>query len=115
MAPDLAPLIGLLRGRRVVALTGAGMSTETGIPDYRGPTSKPRAPIQYRDFVGSALARARYWARAAVGWAHLADARPNPAHHALVDLESGGAIAGVFTQNVDGLHGVAGSRAVIEL
>jgi NAD+-dependent protein deacetylase sirtuin 4 len=113
--PDLAPLVALLRGRRVVALTGAGMSTESGIPDYRGPTSKPRAPIQYRDFVGSALARARYWARAAVGWAHLADARPNPAHHAMVALETGGAIAGVITQNVDGLHGAAGSRAVVEL
>jgi NAD+-dependent protein deacetylase sirtuin 4 len=108
-------LAGFLRGRRVVALTGAGISTESGIPDYRGPTSRPRAPIQYREFVGSALARARYWARAAVGWAHLADARPNPAHRAMAALESSGAVDGVITQNVDGLHHAAGSRAVIEL
>jgi NAD-dependent deacetylase sirtuin 4 len=112
---DLDRVADLLRGRRVVALTGAGMSTESGIPDYRGPTAKPRAPIQYREFIGSAAARARYWARAAVGWAHLAGARPNAAHHAVAGLEARGALAGVITQNVDGLHGAAGSRAVIEL
>jgi NAD-dependent deacetylase sirtuin 4 len=112
---DLDRVADLLRGRRVVALTGAGMSTESGIPDYRGPTAKPRTPIQYREFIGSAQTRARYWARAAVGWAFLAGARPNPAHHAIAALEDRGALAGVITQNVDGLHGAAGSRAVVEL
>ena len=113
--PDVEPLAALLRGRSVVALTGAGLSTESGIPDYRGPGSRPRTPIQYRDFLASARARARYWARAAIGWRHLASARPNPAHTALSELEARGPLAGIITQNVDGLHQAAGSRAVIEL
>jgi len=112
---DLAPLVELIRGRTVVALTGAGCSTESGIPDYRGPGARPRTPIQYRDFLSSAAARARYWARAAIGWRHLASARPNPAHQALSELEAAGPLAGIITQNVDGLHQAAGSRAVIEL
>jgi len=121
MAPDhttdLDALIALLRGRRVVALTGAGCSTESGIPDYRGPDTPPRArpPIQHREFVDNADARRRYWARSMLGWPRLAAARPNQGHAALAALEDAGAVAGLITQNVDGLHHGAGSRVVVEL
>jgi NAD-dependent SIR2 family protein deacetylase len=108
-------LVDLARGRRLVALTGAGCSTESGIPDYRGPGARPRTPMQHREFVESADARQRYWARSLVGWPKLAAAKPNDAHRALAALESAGALAGLITQNVDGLHGAAGSRAVVEL
>lgn len=118
--PDLAPLealLDLLRDRRVVVLAGAGCSTESGIPDYRGPEGSLRArkPIQYQEFTRSAAARVRYWARSAVGWPRFSAARPNAAHHALARLEAGGAVGGVITQNVDGLHHAAGSRQVVEL
>lgn len=114
---DLDALIGLLRGRRVVALTGAGCSTESGIPDYRGPDTPPRArpPVQHREFVEHAGARRRYWARSMLGWPRLAAARPNRGHEALAALERAGAVAGLITQNVDGLHHGAGSREVVEL
>jgi NAD-dependent deacetylase sirtuin 4 len=115
--PDLEALVAVLRGRRLVALTGAGCSTESGIPDYRGPESsaRRRTPIQYQEFVRSEAARARYWARSTVGWRRIATARPNAAHFALAQLEAAGAVAGVITQNVDGLHDAAGSRRVVEL
>ena len=116
--PDTLPaLLDLLRDRRVVALVGAGCSTESGIPDYRGPQSpmRDRKPMQYREFVGSAAGRARYWARSAIGWQRVAAARPNAAHEALARLEAGGVVRGVITQNVDGLHHAAGSRHVVEL
>jgi NAD-dependent SIR2 family protein deacetylase len=114
---ELGALVQLLRGRRVVALTGAGCSTESGIPDYRGPDTPPRIrpPIQHREFVDRVDARRRYWARSVLGWARFSAARPNPAHTALAELEQRGALAGLITQNVDGLHGAAGSRAVVEL
>jgi NAD-dependent SIR2 family protein deacetylase len=114
---DLEPLLDLLRGRRVVALTGAGCSTESGIPDYRGPDKPPRArpPIQHREFIDDPAMRRRYWARSVLGWARFSVAQPNPAHHALAELEAHGALAGVITQNVDGLHSAAGSREVVEL
>jgi NAD-dependent deacetylase sirtuin 4 len=107
----------LLQGRRIVALTGAGCSTESGIPDYRGLDTPPRKrpPIQHREFVGSAEHRRRYWARSLLGWPRLASARPNDAHRALAALEETGVVAGVITQNVDGLHAAAGSRNVVEL
>ena len=113
----LQPLIGLLRGRRVVALTGAGCSTESGIPDYRGPETPPRArpPIQHREFIDRADARRRYWARSMLGWPRLAAAQPNRGHEALATLERSGVVVGLITQNVDGLHHSAGSRAVVEL
>lgn len=113
----LAELAALARGRRVVALTGAGISTESGIPDYRGPGSRQRVrePMQHREFVGSEAARRVYWARSFRGWPLIAAARPNRGHRALARLESAGALAGVITQNVDGLHAAAGSRRVIEL
>ena len=101
----------------VAVLSGAGLSTESGIPDYRGPTSRarPPRPMRYQEFVGSAEARARYWARSSVGWARLSEARPNAGHAAIARLEAARAVLGVITQNVDGLHQAAGSRAVIEL
>jgi NAD-dependent SIR2 family protein deacetylase len=104
----------LLRGRRWVALTGAGMSTDSGIPDYRGPTSVPATPMQFSEFVGSAEARQRYWARSYLGWRRIGQAEPNPGHRALVELEAAG-LQGVLTQNVDGLHAAAGSERVIDL
>jgi NAD+-dependent protein deacetylase sirtuin 4 len=113
----LGALVELVAGRRVVALTGAGCSTESGIPDYRGPDTPPRTrpPIQHREFVERPDARRRYWARSMLGWARFSSARPNAAHVALAELERRHAIVGVITQNVDGLHGAAGSRAVVEL
>ncbi len=110
-------LAQLVRDRRIVALTGAGCSTESGIPDYRGPETPPRKrpPIQHREFVDHAERRQRYWARSMLGWPRLAGARPNAAHRALVELEAAGRIAGLITQNVDGLHHAAGSQDVIEL
>jgi NAD-dependent SIR2 family protein deacetylase len=117
-APDvelLQPLLNLVRGRRVVVLAGAGCSTESGIPDYRGPNATPRKPVLFQDFVRGDAARVRYWARSAAGWARFSSARPNDAHRALARLEESGAVCGIITQNVDGLHHAAGSRRVVEL
>jgi NAD+-dependent protein deacetylase sirtuin 4 len=113
----IEPIAELLRGRHVAVLTGAGCSTESGIPDYRGPSSpqRVRAPIQYQEFVRSETARRRYWARSAAGWPRIANARPNGGHIALAELESRGAVRGIITQNVDGLHHAAGSKRVVEL
>ena len=115
MGPELAQAAALLRGRRIVALTGAGCSTESGIPDYRSPGTAPRRPIQHREFLQSEAARARYWARSAVGWPRLRGAQPNAGHRALAALERAGNLAGVLTQNVDRLHHAAGSQRVVEL
>ncbi len=113
---DLAPLVALLSGRRFVALTGAGCSTESGIPDYRGGgRTGPRNPIQHDAFMRRADVRRRYWARATLGWERFSGAEPNAAHRALASLESAGPLAGVITQNVDRLHQRAGSRRVVEL
>lgn len=110
-------LLALARGKRIVALTGAGCSTESGIPDYRGVDTPPRTrpPIQHREFVERADVRRRYWARSLIGWPRFSSARPNAGHAALALLERAGVIAGVITQNVDGLHHAAGSQAVVEL
>jgi NAD-dependent SIR2 family protein deacetylase len=114
---DVVRLAELLDGRRVAVLTGAGCSTESGIPDYRGPETRRRArnPIKFRAFLKSPEARRRYWARAVVGWDKFADKRPNPAHHALAALERDGVVDGLVTQNVDRLHHAAGSLGVVEL
>jgi NAD-dependent SIR2 family protein deacetylase len=127
-APALAPasplpsapleaLVALLQGRRVVVLTGAGCSTESGIPDYRGPGTRARArnPVQHHEFLARPDARQRYWARSLLGYPRFAAARPNPAHHALAALEQAGVVLGLLTQNVDRLHHAAGSTRVIEL
>jgi NAD-dependent SIR2 family protein deacetylase len=101
----------------VVVLSGAGLSTESGIPDYRGPTGALRrgTPMTYQAFVGDPLARRRYWARSHLGWRTIAQAAPNAGHRAVAELERRGLLAGIVTQNVDGLHQIAGARAVVEL
>ena len=104
----------LLRDRSWVALTGAGISTDSGIPDYRGPTSIRATPMQYSEFVGSLDAQQRYWARSYLGWRRIGHAKPNAGHRALADLETAG-LAGVITQNVDGLHAAAGTQRLITL
>lgn len=108
-------LVSLLRGRRLVALTGAGCSTESGIPDYRSPGRVAHTPIQHDAFMKRPDVRRRYWARASLGWDRFRAAQPNAAHHALAALERGGVLAGVITQNVDRLHHAAGSQRVVEL
>lgn len=112
-----ARIAAALRGRRWVALTGAGCSTESGIPDYRGvgARGRPRTSIQGPDFRRSAAIRQRYWARAALGWDRIRAAAPNDGHLALARLEGGGGLTGIITQNVDRLHHAAGSRNVVEL
>ncbi|MGH8273476.1 MAG: NAD-dependent protein deacetylase [Gammaproteobacteria bacterium] len=102
---------------RVTAVTGAGVSTASGIPDYRDADGqwKRQAPIQHRAFVESPAVRRRYWARSLVGWRHFGAAAPNAAHHALARLERMGRVHGIVTQNVDGLHQRAGSQHVIDL
>ena len=114
---ELEKLAALCEGGGLFVLVGAGCSTDSGIPDYRGAGTLQRArnPIQYRAFVADEAARRRYWARSAVGWPAVRDARPNPAHHALSELERLGVTPGVVTQNVDGLHHAAGSRSIVEL
>ncbi len=107
----------LLRGRRIVVLTGAGCSTESGIPDYRGPGTLARArnPIQHMEFLNRPEVRARYWARSLLGWPRFSSARPNAAHQALAAMERQGRVLGLITQNVDRLHHAAGSTRIIEL
>ena len=105
----------MLAGRRVAVLTGAGMSTDSGIPDYRGPDSPPSNPMTIRQFTSDPVFRQRYWARNHVGWRHMDDTQPNAGHRAVAALERNGMVNGVITQNVDLLHTKAGSRDVINL
>jgi NAD-dependent deacetylase sirtuin 4 len=117
-APDaIRSLASLMRGRGTLVLSGAGLSTESGIPDYRGPTSRarPPQPIKYQEFVASEEARKRYWARSALGWPRMRQALPNRGHYAIARMEMAGVVQGVITQNVDGLHQAAGSAALLEL
>jgi len=111
-APEL---VALLSGRRVAVLTGAGMSTDSGIPDYRGPDSPPSNPMTIRQFTADRVFRRRYWARNHVGWRHMHETLPNAGHRALAALERAGVVTGLVTQNVDLLHTKAGSRAVVNL
>ena len=112
----MAQLVALVRGKRLVVLSGAGCSTVSGIPDYGGLHSQTRSSrIQYRAFVADPLARRRYWARSALGWSRVARAVPNAAHRAIAELEAAGIAHGVITQNVDGLHHRAGNNNVVEL
>ena len=113
-----AERLGELVGRGgVCALSGAGLSTESGIPDYRGPSGALRArlPMTIAEFRGSAAARRRYWARAHIGWRRIAAAQPNAGHHAVSALQQAGVLGAIITQNVDGLHQAAGARDVVEL
>lgn len=112
---DLAAAADLFRGRATMVLTGAGMSTGAGLPDYRGRDAVPRSPMTYQEFVGSDVSRRRYWARSTVGWRWFARARPHRTHLALAELGELTPLTGVVTQNVDGLHGEAGSRPVVDL
>src|SRR5690242_7426049 len=110
-------LAELVAGGGVVILSGAGLSTESGIPDYRGPSGSLRrhTPMTYQAFVRDPVARHRYWARSYVGWPLIGRARPNDGHRAVADLQRAGLVGAVITQNVDGLHQAAGARDVVEL
>lgn len=117
-AGELEALGGIrdvLAGLPLALLTGAGLSTDSGIPDYRGPDSPPRSPMTYQEFVGDAGNRQRYWARNHIGWSHLRRASPNPGHAAAAVLEQRGLLTGLITQNVDRLHEDAGSINVVDL
>jgi NAD-dependent SIR2 family protein deacetylase len=112
---SLERAIDVLAGRPLVALTGAGLSTDSGIPDYRGPNSPRATPMTYGEFRSGEAARQRYWARSHVGWSRMRTAEPNAGHHALAALERSGVVRSVITQNVDGLHREAGQRSLVEL
>lgn len=103
--------VALLTGRPLVVLTGAGLSTDSGIPDYRGPNSPARLPMTYQEFVSGAEARQRYWARSHIGWGAMLHADPNPGHHAVARLDP----ELLITQNVDGLHERSGTQRVAAL
>ncbi|MGH8960435.1 MAG: NAD-dependent protein deacetylase [Jatrophihabitantaceae bacterium] len=117
LADPVATLRALVGSGGVVVLSGAGISTESGIPDYRGPSGALRrsTPMTYQTFVGDPAARHRYWARSYLGWRQIASARPNAGHRAVAELQRRGLLDAIVTQNVDGLHQSAGAREVIEL
>ncbi|THA32830.1 NAD-dependent protein deacetylase [Streptomyces sp. A1547] len=114
---DPEPVADALRTGGVLVLSGAGMSTESGIPDYRGKggSLSRHTPMTYQEFTASAPARRRYWARSHLGWRTFGRARPNPGHRAVAAFGRHGLLSGVITQNVDGLHQAAGSQGVVEL
>jgi NAD-dependent SIR2 family protein deacetylase len=116
-AGSFGALIAVVASGRVLVLTGAGLSTESGIPDYRGPTGLARRaqPMTYQAFTASAAARRRYWARSYLGWRHIARAVPNDGHRAVAEMSRRGLLTGIITQNVDGLHQAAGAFGVTEL
>ncbi|MET3718567.1 NAD-dependent protein deacetylase [Arthrobacter sp. UYEF21] len=111
----LEKVLALLTGKRLALLTGAGLSTDSGIPDYRGPDAVPRSPMTYQEFVREPANRQRYWARNHIGWSHLRHADPNHGHRAVAEMERRGLLTGLITQNVDRLHEDAGSINVIDL
>lgn len=112
----LARVADLLRGRRIAFLTGAGISTDSGIPAYRGEGARTRSnPMTIQTYLGDEAARRRYWVGGHLGWRAFAQASPNPGHLAVAAMESAGHVSGVITQNVDGLHLRAGSSRVIEV
>jgi NAD-dependent SIR2 family protein deacetylase len=111
-APEL---VRVLAGQRIAVLTGAGVSTDSGIPDYRGPDSPPSNPMTIRQFTSDPVFRQRYWARNHVGWRHMDATLPNAGHRALANLEAAGTVSGLITQNVDLLHTKAGSQTVVNL
>ncbi|MDQ6740752.1 MAG: NAD-dependent deacetylase [Actinomycetota bacterium] len=113
--PVLEQITSLLGGLKLAILTGAGLSTDSGIPDYRGPGSVPRSPMTYQEFVGDSALRQRYWARNHLGWRHLRHAGPNAGHYGVATLERSGLTTGIVTQNVDRLHEDAGALNVVDL
>lgn len=112
---QVAQAVELLRGRKVVVLTGAGVSTDSGIPDYRGAGAPVRTPMTFEHFLADERGRQRYWAGSHLGWRHFSAAQPNAGHRALAELEISGVVNGIVTQNVDGLHLRAGSRRVVDI
>jgi NAD-dependent SIR2 family protein deacetylase len=116
-APSLEPLADLVAEGGVLVLSGAGLSTDSGIPDYRGATGSLRrhTPMTYQTFTRDPRGRHRYWARSFVGWRQIRAARPNDGHRAVAELQDAGLVGGVITQNVDGLHQAGGARDVVEL
>jgi NAD-dependent SIR2 family protein deacetylase len=119
LRPDagIDALADLVADGGVVVLSGAGLSTDSGIPDYRGATGSLRrhTPMTYQTFTGDPRGRHRYWARSFVGWRQIRGARPNDGHRAVGELQAAGLLGGVITQNVDGLHQAGGAREVVEL
>ena len=117
--PDaMTELASLVSSADVVVLSGAGLSTESGIPDYRGPSGafkRNHTPMTYQAFTRDAVARRRYWARSFLGWRMISRAAPNDGHRAVAQLEERGLTSQIITQNVDGLHQAGGARKVIEL
>lgn len=114
---ELTELTALIEHGGVVVLSGAGLSTESGIPDYRGPSGALRrhTPMTFQSFIGDPVARHRYWARSYLGWRQIKGARPNVGHFGVAALQRAGLVSGIVTQNVDGLHQAAGATDVIEL
>ena len=117
MFDPIAALADYVSCGDVLVLSGAGISTDSGIPDYRGVNGSLRryTPMTFQTFVSDDAARRRYWARSHLGWRHITGARPNDGHRAVAELQRRGVLAGVITQNVDGLHTAAGSPGVLEL
>ncbi len=111
----ISEAVDLLRGHKVVVLTGAGLSTDSGIPDYRGEGAPVRTPMTFDHFLADERGRKRYWAGSHLGWRHFSAAQPNAGHRALAQLEQAGVVNGIVTQNVDGLHLRAGSRRVVDI
>ncbi|MDO5494714.1 MAG: Sir2 family NAD-dependent protein deacetylase [bacterium] len=111
----LHPLLTALQGRRLAVVTGAGISTDSGIPDYRSPGSTPRSPMTIQQFMAEERWRRHWWARNQVGWHGPHRAEPNAGHRALADLERRGIVTGVITQNIDRLHARAGTTNLVEL
>lgn len=115
LASGLEAALDVLARGPIAVLTGAGVSTDSGIPDYRGPGSPQRTPMTYQQFVADEAFRRTYWARNHVGWRHVHRTVPNEGHRALARMEARGLLTGVITQNVDRLHHRAGSRTVVDL
>ncbi len=114
-SPSLDAAIRALRGRTLAVLTGAGVSTDSGIPDYRGEGAPVRSPMTFQQFLADPEYRKRYWAGSHLGWKRFSAAEPNEGHRALAALELAGVADGIITQNVDGLHLRAGSQRVVDL
>ncbi|CAN5134567.1 hypothetical protein BH09ACT6_BH09ACT6_19550 [soil metagenome] len=112
---DLDAVAEILQGKRIVVLTGAGVSTDSGIPDYRGQGAPQRNPMTFDQFLSNGDYRKRYWAGSHLGWKLFDAAKPNDGHITLADLENAGIVSGIITQNVDGLHVRAGSNRVVDL
>ena len=114
-AQSIEDAVEVLAGRKLAVLTGAGISTDSGIPDYRGEGAPKAHPMTIADFLKSAEHRRRYWLGSHVGWKSFSDVRPNAGHYALAEAEEAGLVTGVVTQNVDALHQKAGSLRVVDL